>query len=49
MTSHRIESFPVAANTPSAEEIAFAIIAASSGGVALIFAGIPAKVPGFIK
>ncbi|MGP1357347.1 esterase-like activity of phytase family protein [Roseicyclus sp.] len=48
MNFNRIASFPVAANTPDAEETSAEIIAATGDGMTLIYSDSPAGVIGFI-
>ena len=48
MNFNRIASFPVAANTPDAEETSAEIIAATGDGMTLVYSDSPAGVIGFI-
>lgn len=48
MNFNRIASFPVAQNTPDAEETSSEIIAASADGMTLVYTDSPAAVLGFI-
>jgi hypothetical protein len=48
MTFNRIASFPVALNTPDAEETSAEIIAATGDGMTLVYSDSPAGVIGFI-
>ena len=48
MNFNRIASFPVAANTPDAEETSAEIIAATGDGMTLVYSDSPAGVIGFV-